>query len=42
MSARQDVNIRALGSYSKDIEGNSTEQTTGNYAVNATRIDLNS
>ena len=42
MSARQDVNIRALGSYNKDIEGNSTEQTTGNYAVNATRIDLNS
>ena len=42
MSARQDVNIRALGSYSKDIEGNSTEKTTGNYAVNAARIDLNS
>ena len=42
MSARQDVNIRALGSYSKDIEGNSTEQTTGNYKVNAARIDLNS
>ena len=41
MSARQDVNIRALGSYSKDIEGNSTEQTTGNYKVNAARIDLN-
>jgi len=42
MSARQDVNIRALGSYNKDIEGHSTEQTTGNYAVNATKIDLNS
>ena len=42
MSARQDVNIRALGNLSKDIEGNSTEQTTGNYKVNAARIDLNS
>ena len=42
MSARQDVNIRALGNFIKDIEGISKEDTTGNYSVNADRIDLNS
>ena len=41
MRAKQDLNIRALGNFKKDIEGFSKEETTSYVDIDASRIDLN-
>ena len=41
MRAKQDVNIRALGNFIKDIEGFSKEEITEYVDIDAERIDLN-
>ena len=41
MRAKQDVNIRALGNFRKDIEGFSKEEITAHVDIDASRIDLN-
>ena len=41
MRAKQDIHMRALGNFKKDIEGFSKEETTSYVDIDASRIDLN-